>query len=337
MRAYHIKKTVSGTELLQVELKQPEPGPGQVRIRIEAVSLNYRDLIILNAAAQGPLDGRIPISDGAGTVDAIGAGVSRLQRGDRVAAQFFRDWVSGPFHSRYMTSALGGDDTDGMLVEFVVLPETALVTIPDHLSVTEAATLPCAAVTAWQALAVRGGLVTGDTLLVQGTGGVALFGLQFAKAMGARIIIISSSDAKLAKARLLGADVLINYLTTPDWDVEVNRATRDEGVTHVLELGGPETYERSLNAVAAGGKIAQIGVLTGFGPKPNLRPLQFKNADILGITVGSGAHFTDMNDFIARHRIAPVINRVFAFEEAAAAYEYLRSGQHFGKVVIRMT
>ena len=235
-----------------------------------------------------------------------------------------------------MASVLGGNFNDGMLAEFVVLPETALVAMPPDLSMAEAASLPCAAVTAWHALVSRGGLAAGDTLLVQGTGGVALFGLQFATAIGARVIVMSSSNDKLGRAEQLGADVLINYRTTPEWDVEVLKATDSIGATHILELGGPDTYQRSLNAVAAGGKIAQIGVLTGFGPKPNLEALQSKNADIIGVTVGSGAHFNKMNTFISIKRIAPVIDRVFAFEEAGAAYDYLRSGKHFGKVVVQV-
>jgi NADPH:quinone reductase-like Zn-dependent oxidoreductase len=336
MRLYRLSQHAKPAGPLLAEGDTPVPGPGEVRVRIEAASLNFRDLLVLDGAAQGGYDGRIPLSDGAGVVDAVGSGVTRWRIGDRVAAAFFRDWIAGPFRSGYMPSALGGNTTDGVLAEKIILPERSLVSIPGHLSAEEAATLPCAAVTAWQALFARGGLRAGDTLLVQGTGGVALFGLQFAVAVGARVIVISSSDEKLARAGQLGAAVLVNYRTTPDWDKAVLEQTGGEGANFVLELGGPATYERSLRVLAAGGKIAQIGVLTGFGPQPNLARLQTLNADILGITVGSLEHFEAMNAFIGEKRIAPVIDRVFPFEEAAGAYAYLRSARHFGKVVVRV-
>jgi len=334
MQLYRLTRHGDDVALVLTEALHPEPGPGEVRVRIEAASLNYRDLIVLDGAARNRLDGRIPLSDGAGHIDAVGPGVTRWREGDRVATSFFRDWISGPFHSRYMTSALGGSTTDGVLAELVILPQEALVAPPAHLSLVEAATLPCAAVTAWQALFVRSNLGTGDTLLVQGTGGVALFGLQFAKAVGARVIVLSSSDDKLIRAQGMGADILINYRGTPDWDRAVLERTGGEGVTHILELGGPDTYQRTINVVATGGKIAQIGVLTGFGPKPDLGRLQSMNADILGITVGSREHFEAMNGFIEEHRIKPVIDRMFELHDAPTAYDYLRSGRHYGKVVI---
>lgn len=334
IQLYRLTRHADDVQLTFAEAPRPEPGPGEVRVRIEAASLNYRDLIVLDGAPRSRLDGRVPLSDGTGHVEAVGAGVTRWREGDRVVTSFFRDWISGPFHSRYMASALGGSTTDGVLAECVVLPEVALVAPPAHLSPTEAAALPCAAVTAWQALFVRSRLGTGDTLLVQGTGGVGLFGLQFAKAAGARAIVLSSSDDKLARAEAMGADILINYRSTPDWDHAVLEQTGGEGATHILELGGPDTYQRSINAVAAGGKIAQIGVLTGFSPKPDLGRLQSMNADILGITVGSREHFEAMNAFIAEHRIRPVIDRTFDFHDASAAYDHLRSGRHFGKIVI---
>jgi NADPH:quinone reductase-like Zn-dependent oxidoreductase len=334
MRLYRLMRRADGVKPTIAEAPILEPGPGEVRVRIEAASLNYRDLIILDGADRNRLDDRVPLSDGAGHVEALGQGVSRWHEGDRVATCFFRDWISGPFQSRY--TALGGNAADGVLAEFVVLPEEALVASPAHLSFVEAATLPCAAVTAWQALFVRSTLGPEDTLLVQGTGGVALFGLQFAKAVGARAIVLSSSDDKLARAKAMGADILINYRSTPDWDRSVLEQTGGKGATRILELGGPDTYQRSINAVAAGGKIAQIGVLTGFSPKPDLGRLQSVNADILGITVGSREHFEAMNTFIARHQLKPVIDRIFAFEDAPVAYDYLRSGRHFGKVALTL-
>ncbi|MGF6575027.1 NADPH:quinone reductase-like Zn-dependent oxidoreductase [Paraburkholderia sp. GAS333] len=336
MRSYRLLRRSDTVVPVVTEDATPVPGPFEVRIRVKAVSLNYRDLIVLDNAANGDYDGRIPLSDAAGQVSAIGDKVIRWKVGDRVAASFFRDWLDGPFKGEYLKSALGGSVTDGVLAESVVLPESALVAIPEHLTMEQAAALPCAAVTAWQGLIARGQVGATSTVLVQGTGGVALFALQFAVAKGARVIVLSSSDEKLERAASLGASVLINYKTTPEWDKAVIAETDGQGVSHILELGGPETFERSLRAVAASGKIAQIGVLTGFGPTPNLARLQSMNADILGITVGSTSHFTAMNTFINEQRLVPVVDRLFDFEDAVRAYAYLRSGQHFGKIVMRV-
>lgn len=336
MKAYHLNGDAGAGRLVRADIGKPEPAAGEVRIRIEAVSLNYRDLLILDRAGQGGFDGRVPLCDGAGVVDAVGSDVVRWQTGDRVAASYFCDWISGPFKSGYIASALGSSTMDGMLAEYVVLPADALVAVPDHLGSIEAATLPCAAVTAWHGLMARGGMGKGDTLLVQGTGGVALFGLQFAAALGARAIVISSSNDKLARARALGASILINYRDTPDWDVALMKATDGIGASHILELGGPGTYDRSLRSVASGGKIVQIGVLTGFGPKPDLARLQWENADIIGVTVGSVQHFSAMNCFLAEHAIHPVVDRVYGFDEVPDAYAHLRSGSHFGKIVVTL-
>lgn len=333
MHAYQLDHAAK-SGLVAVNIDAPEPGPSEVRVRVEAVSLNYRDLLTVEAARKGGLDGRIPVSDGAGRIDAVGAGVTGWEIGDRVAASFFRDWIDGPFRSRYMPSALGGNMTNGMLAEHVVLPAAAIIGVPAHLSIEEAATLPCAGVTAWHGLVERAGLQAGDTLLIQGTGGVALFALQFASALGARSIVLSSSDEKLSRAKALGASVLINYRTTPDWDVAVMEATGGAGATHILELGGPDTYDRSIRSVASAGKIVQVGVLTGFGSKPDLTRLQFENADILGVTVGSVEHFRKMNEFLLERQIKPTIDRVFGYHEVKDAYAYLRSGAHFGKVVV---
>ena len=217
-----------------------------------------------------------------------------------------------------------------------MLPETALVAIPEHLSFEEAAALPCAAVTAWHGLVARAGLAAGDTVLVQGTGGVALFGLQLAKALGAEVILLSSSDEKLAKAKAMGASILINYRETPGWDVAVMEATGGRGASHILELGGPDTYDRSVRSVSSGGTIVQIGVLSGFDPTPHLRRIMWENASIVGVTVGSAEHFGAMNAFLAEHAIHPVIDRIFGIDEAPQALERLRSGAHFGKIVVRM-
>jgi NADPH:quinone reductase-like Zn-dependent oxidoreductase len=336
MKAYHLTNLSGTGALVLKDVDKPEPGPGEVCVRIEAASVNYRDLLVLARAGQGGLDGRIPLSDGAGVVDEVGPNVTRWQVGDRVAASFFRDWISGPFRAAYMPSALGGSTTDGVLAEYVVLPEAALVRIPEHLSAEEAAALPCAAVTAWHGLVTRGGMKAGDTLLVQGTGGVALFGLQFAVALGARVILLSSSNEKLEKASALGASVLINYHETPEWDAAVMDATDGYGASHILELGGPATYDRSVRAVASSGKIVQIGVLSGFAPTPNLARLRTENADIIGVTVGSVEHFEAMNAFLINHALHPMIDRTFAFGEAPTALDFVRSGTHFGKVIIRL-
>ena len=336
MKAYHLNSHAGAGHLVRADVSKPEPAKGEVRIRVEAASLNYRDPLILDRAAQSELNGRVPLSDGAGIVDAIGPDVAQWQVGDRVAASFFRDWISGPFKSGYVSSSLGGNTMDGMLAEYVVLPASALVPVPAHLSAIEAATLPCAAVTAWHGLVTRGGMSKGDTLLVQGTGGVALFGLQFATALGARAIVLSSSDEKLARAKTLGGSILINYRDTSDWDVAVMKATDGVGASHILELGGPGTYDRSLRSVASGGKIIQIGVLTGFGPKPDLARLQWENADIIGVTVGSVEHFMAMNRFLTEHAVHPIVDRIYGFEEVGEAYAHLRSGSHFGKVVVKL-
>lgn len=337
MRAYHLRSHARAGTLVHTEVDEPVPGPGEVRIRVEVVSLNYRDLLVLDAAATGELDGRIPLSDGAGVIDAVGPDVTRWAIGDRVAAAFFPDWIGGRFERRYMASALGGSLRDGMFAEAVILPKTAVVAVPTHLTLTEAATLPCAAVTAWHGLIARGGLRTGDTLLVQGTGGVATFGIQFAAAIGARIVTVSSSDEKLARAGALGSTILINYRNVPDWDIAVMEATGGEGVTHVLELGGPATYDRSVRSLASGGKIVQIGVLTGFGPKPDLARLQAENADIIGVTVGSVAHFEAMNGFLSAHAIRPVVDRVYDAGAVSDSITHLRSGSHVGKVTITLS
>src|SRR3954452_20728977 len=233
MKAYHLNSHAGAGRLVRADLSKPEPASGEVRIRVEAVSLNYRDLLILDRADQNKLNGRVPLSDGAGIVDATGADVTQWQVGDRVAASFFRDCVSGPFKSSYVPSSLGGNTMDVMLAEYVALPANALVSVPPHFSSVEAATLPCAGVTAFHGLIARAGMRKGDTLLVQGTGGVALFGLQFAVALGARAIVISSSDEKLARAKALGGSILINYRETPDWDVALMKATNGAGASHI--------------------------------------------------------------------------------------------------------
>ena len=334
MRAYRIHQA-SGPDSLQLDdVPEPQAGPGQVVVRVRAASLNYRDLLVIKGeyARNLPLP-LVPLSDGAGEVAEVGPGVTRFQPGDRVAGCFFSKWEAGPIDETATKSALGGA-VDGMLAERVALPESGLVRVPDHLTDDEAATLPCAALTAWHALMEGGGLKAGQTVLVQGTGGVSLFALQFARLAGARVIATSSSDAKLARARDLGASDGINYQTTPDWDVAVRNLTEGQGVDHVVEVGGAGTLPRSMKAVKLGGHIALIGVLTGGEIDP--RPLLFKNIRLQGIYVGSRVMFESMNRAIALHKLRPVVDRVFPFEQAVDAYKHLESGAHFGKVVIRV-
>lgn len=335
-RIYRLVSAEGGLRLARGEERPPTLNPQHVLVRIEAVSLNYRDLLILRGQLGQVREGLVPLSDGAGTVVATGNAVTRWRNGDRVAPIFYPAWTCGPYREAYGPSALGGGDSDGVLAELIAVPEESLAGIPDALNTEEASTLPCAALTAWQALVVRGQVKTSDTVLIQGTGGVALFALQFATALGARTIVLSSSDEKRERARQFGAWATVNYRTTPDWDIEVRRLTDGRGVSHILELGGPDTFDRSLRALAAGGRIAQIGVFTGFGPQSNLFRLQLINADINGINVGSGEQFNAMNEFIAVHGIKPVIDRSFTFDETEAAYDYLASGQQFGKIVIKL-
>ncbi len=335
--AYRLTSSGAGFSLVRSTGTVQHPAKHKVVVRIGAASLNYRDLLVRQNAGSDTKSGLIPLSDGAGTVEAIGPDVTRWRVGDRVSPTFFADWQTGPFRQAYLASARGGGVVDGVLSHLVEIDEQALVRVPAHLSLAEAATLPCAGVTAWQALFVRGRLQEGETVLVQGTGGVALLALQLAVAAGARAIIISSSDAKLERAEALGAWRTINYRHRPDWDRAVLDLTNGEGANHVLELGGPETFERSIAAVAHGGTIAQIGVLTGFGPAPNLNSLQFKNATIHGICVGSGQHHAELNTFLERHDVHPIIDHRFAFDDAPAAYDALKAARHFGKLVINVT
>jgi len=332
-RGYAISAKDEGFALEIRDRPVPQPGPGEVLIRIEAASLNFRDLLV---AGRAPASGVTPLSDGAGVVEALGDGVAGLAVGDRVMPGFFQAWADGPFQAAYGPGQRGGLDIDGVLTRYVSVPAAVVVGIPDALSFEEAATLPCAAVTAWVALFDRYKLQPDDVVVVQGTGGVAIFGLQLATAAGARVIVTSSSDAKLEQARELGAWGTINYVTHPDWDQEVVRLTEGRGANVILELGGKGTFERSILAVAAGGAIAQIGGLAGFGASPNLLRLQQVNASIHALSVGSAAHLAAVAAFIATKAIKPVIDTVFAFEEAPAAFDALKAGRHFGKLVIRL-
>jgi NADPH:quinone reductase-like Zn-dependent oxidoreductase len=333
MKAYRLH-AFGGPESLKCEdLPSPEPGYGQVRVRLRAASLNFRDLMmskgIYNPKLKLPL---IPLSDGAGEVAAVGEGVSRFRVGDRVVSAFMPGWVDGPPTEAKTRSALGGE-VDGVLAEEYVLPETGLLPIPAHLSFEEAATLPCAALTAWNALVETGGIRPGDSVLVQGTGGVSIFALQFARLAGARVIATSSSDAKLARVRDMGASDGINYKTTPGWDKRVRELTGGQGIDLIVEVGGAGTLPLSTRAIKLGGYIALIGVLTGAG-EFNPIPLLMKNIRLQGIFVGSVSMFESMLKAIEVSQLRPVIDRVFPFDQAIEALKYLESGAHFGKVVI---
>lgn len=313
----------------------PTPQARQVLIRVAAASLNYRDWLVLHGV-RDTRAGLTPLSDAAGTVVAVGPGVLRWREGDRVSPAFFAAWAEGPFRPHHLASALGGGDTDGVLSEYIVADEAALVAVPEHLSLAEAATLPCAGVTAWHALFERGRLQPGETVLVQGTGGVAMLALQMASAHGARVIVTSSSDEKLQRARALGAWQTINYRRQPEWDQAALEMTDGAGLDHILELGGSTTYARSLHAIGHGGRIAQIGVLTGFDAAPPITPMQFKNASIHGICVGSAAHHERMNQFLAQHQLHPLVDRTYGHDDSEAAYAALAAGHHMGKLVLSL-
>jgi NADPH:quinone reductase-like Zn-dependent oxidoreductase len=335
MRGYRIRDFGGPDALHREELPAPTPGPGEVLVRIRAASLNYRDLMVVKGQYGRNIPfPMIPLSDGAGDVAEVGPGVTRCRPGDRVMAAFMPGWVDGDLTEEKARSALGAA-TDGVLVEARVFPQDGLVRIPDHLSYEEASTLPCAAVTAWHALMVGDRLTPGETVLVQGTGGVSLFALQFAHLAGARVIVTSSKDDKLERARALGASDGINYRVTPGWDSTVRTLTGGRGVDQIVEVGGAGTLARSLRAVRMDGRISLIGVLGGAGDV-NFLPILMKNVRVQGIYVGSRAMFEEMNRAITLHQLRPVVDRVFEFDQAPEALKYLESGAHFGKVVIRI-
>jgi NADPH:quinone reductase-like Zn-dependent oxidoreductase len=334
MRAYRLPKAAGIDALVEVDLPMPKPGPRQVLVEVAACSLNFRDLAIASGTYGGPVAPDIvPLSDGAGTVTEVGAGVTRVKPGDRVAGCFFQRWIGGPISADTAASALGGA-IDGMLAEYVVLEEDGVVKLPAHLSFEEGATLPCAAVTAWHALAEHARILAGQTVLVQGTGGVSMFALQLARLMGAEVIVTSSSDDKLTRAAALGARHGINYKKVPDWDKAVVEASGG-GVDHVVEVGGPGTLTRSLRAIRIGGKVSLIGVLSG-AAEINPMLIFARRANVQGISVGSTRMFEAMNRAIAAGGLRPIIDKVFAFDQTRQALRHLQSAQHFGKVVIRV-
>lgn len=335
MRVYELREAKGIDSLLLTERPDPQPGPGQVLVRMRAASLNYRDLVVVTGGygASLPLP-IIPLSDGAGEVVSTGEGVTRFRAGDRVAAIFMQRWITGEITDEVAASALGGA-IDGVLAEYAVFDQEGLVGVPEHLSWEEAACLPCAAVTAWNALFESGQLKPGQTVLTLGAGGVSIFALQLARLAGAAVIATTSSDAKAERLRQLGASEVIHYRRMPEWSKPVRAATGGRGVDQVIEVGGAATLEQSLRAVRRGGLVSFIGRVAGPGEfNPNW--IFLKSVRVQGIYVGSREMFEAMNRAIAASGLRPVVDRVFPFEEAREALRYLESGAHFGKIVIRV-
>ncbi|TCR62968.1 NAD(P)-dependent alcohol dehydrogenase [Bosea sp. BK604] len=331
MRAYRLNGATA--PLARVEEADPRPGPGELLIDLKAATLNYRDTIVREARYGGEQRADlIPLSDGAGIVAAVGEGVPQERIGERVAIGFMPRWIEGPFTAAKQAEALGGGFVDGVLAERIVVPAGGVARLPDDWSFVEGAAYPCAGVTAWNCLFGGRGIRAGDTVLVEGTGGVSTFALQLARAAGARVIVTSSSDDKLAQARKLGAEIGINYRDTPDWGARAAQIAGGEGVDHVVEVGGSGTINQALQAVRPGGEVSLVGVLTGFGGDVNTGAILMKAINVRGVYVGS---VSDLSAAL-RSGIRPVIDEVFPFERADEAFERLRSGQHRGKVAIQI-
>lgn len=324
-------------ELQQVEIALPVPGPRDVLVRIHAVSLNFRDLLMVKGHYNPKMAlPRIPCSDGAGEIVEVGSEVHTWKVGDRVAGIFMQNWLDGRMSSAKTHGALGGD-IDGMLAEYVALPAEGVVAIPEHLTYEEGATLPCAAVTAWNAVTGAHHLQAGETVLIQGTGGVSIFALQFARLMGARVIGISGSDDKLARAATLGLDAGLNYRQVPEWAPWVLDQTSGDGADLVVEVGGAGTLQQSLKAVRVAGTVAQIGVLTGIEETLLIAPILHKQIKVQGVYVGSRQNFIDMNRAIDQAKLRPVVYKTFPFMDVREALATMEGGLHFGKIVIRVS
>lgn len=335
MRAYEIQEF--GIDNLALATRDtPEPGPNEVLVQLRAASLNYRDLMVVNGTYNPRMKlPAVPLSDGSGEIVAVGEGVTKWKTGDRVCSTLIAGWYDGEPSAEKSKTAIAAGGADGILRELAAFNEDSIVSVPEHLSFEEAATLPCAAVTAWNALVVSGKIKAEDTVLTLGTGGVSIFALQIAKLFGAKAISTSSSDEKLAKAKSLGADETINYRTREDWDKAVLELTDGRGVDHVVEVGGTGTLTRSVKAVRVGGHIALIGALDMAG---DFNPVSvfMKGIRMQGIFVGSREMFEGLNEMIAESKMRPVIDRVFEFTEAREALKYMESGAHFGKIVIKI-
>jgi NADPH:quinone reductase-like Zn-dependent oxidoreductase len=333
MRAVRLRAPGGLDHLDLVEMDDPgAPGPGEIRVRLHANALNYHDLAVVLGHMGAP-DGRIPMADGAGVVEAVGTGVEAFAPGDRVVSCFFPQWADGPPLIGDF-SGTPGDGIDGFAREVVVAPQTAFTLAPKGFSHAQAATLTTAGVTAWRALMVDGGLKAGSSVLVLGTGGVSIFALQIAKAMGATVIVTSSSDAKLERARALGADHGVNYKAVPDWGAKVRDWTGGRGVDHIVEVGGPATLPQSISAVAIGGHIALIGVLTGFAGEIPTAALMGRQARLQGLIVGSRRHQMELVAGIDAMGLKPVIDSVFPLEQIADAFRHEASAAHFGKICL---
>lgn len=336
MKVFQIQDDWGFDNLKLAERPDPKAGPGQVVVRMKAASLNYRDLVV-PLRGYGSHTGNlplIPISDGAGEVVECGAGVSRVRVGDRVCPLFTQAWISGEPTPERLGKSLGGP-LDGTMAEFMLLPEGGVVKVPDHLTWEEAASLPCAALTAWSAVVTHDRLGPGSRVLVQGTGGVALFALQFAKLQGCHVTVISSSDEKLARVKAMGADAGINYRSTPEWYRATREITANQGYDHILELGGEKTLEQSLRCIRPGGTLSMIGVLSGGKLNAPLGLVVTRQVRLQGITVGNRDGFEAMMRAVDQHKLKPVVDKVFAFDELKEAMAYLKSGAHFGKVCIK--
>lgn len=335
MRAVEIHGAFGLDNLAVAKRPVPKAGQGEVVVRLSAACLNFRDYAtVLGLGGQYPLP-LVPLSDSVGEVVEAGEGVTRVGVGDRVCPIFFPTWHSGGPTVEGLSKALGGT-LDGCAQEYLAIGQDGVVKVPAYMTDMEAAMLPCAALTAWRALMVEGNLTAGETVLVQGTGGVSMFALQFAKAAGARVIATSSSDAKLERARELGADGVINYKTTPDWGRAARALTDGYGVDHVVEVGGAETFTQSLGAIRVGGSIGVIGILSGVVKDMNVATMFSQNARIHGITVGNRSQFEDMLKAMALHEIHPVVDTTFALEDLKAGLEHMGSGAHFGKIGIEI-
>ena len=334
MKVYEIRDAFGLDHLVCDERADPKPGPGQVLLEMRAASLNYRDILMVGGAynPRQPLP-LIPCSDGVGVVAEVGEGVQSVAVGDRVATLFSQNWQGGEPTYDAIRATLGGP-IDGTLAERMVLPEHGVAPVPDHLSDVEAATLPCAALTAWSALVTQGNVHAGDTVLVQGTGGVSLFALQFARLLGARVIVTSSRAHKLEAVHKLGSWQEINYRQDPEWGKTARRLTAGKGVDHVVEVGGAGTLAQSLKAIRVGGQISMIGVLSGHSEPLNILPILMQNVRLQGILVGSREGFADLCRAVSHHQLRPHVDRIFPFDEAREAMAYMSAGGHMGKVCI---
>ncbi|MEO6655439.1 MAG: NAD(P)-dependent alcohol dehydrogenase [Pyrinomonadaceae bacterium] len=336
MKTYEIQE-FGIDKLAFVDRDTPEPGANEVLVKMQAASLNYRDVMVVSGTYNPRMKmPAIPFSDGAGEVVAVGEGVTKWKIGDRVCSTVIPGWADGEPTAQKAKSAIGAGTFDGVLREYVAFGQESIVSVPVHLSFEEAATLPCAAVTAWNALVVSGKIKAGDTVLTLGTGGVSIFALQIAKHLGARVISTSSSDEKLEKVRRLGPDETINYRTREDWDRAVLELTDGVGVDHVVEIGGTGTLTRSVKSVRVGGHIALIGGLNMTG-EFNPVPIFMKGIRMQGIFVGSREMFENLNKTIESAKLTPVVDRVFAFDQVPEALNYMADGSHFGKIGIKIS